>query len=398
MSAEVPPLGRALLVLGLSLSLPGAPAAQPSGDSIRVAVVRGDPAVDLEVHGDFTLRALRTGDAIEAGRNLRSPVRAVPEGLSLGDRTLAMPGVRIEPVREAAIHLNGSQLRGALEIVRQQDQTLLVVNHLSLEEYLQGVLSREAPDHWPPEALKAVAIAARTYALAQRFLKAGGEYDVTGDVLSQDYGGKSAEKDATSRAVRQTAGWVLAWKGRLFPAFYHSTCGGVTEHAKVMGNFEAAPLRGGVLCRFCEASPFASWQRRFSAADIGWALRKSPHGAVGTVQDVQVLKRSPTGRIEQLSIVGSRRRVTLSGYDFRALLGFERIRSPQFTLTRVGDSFVLEGRGWGHGVGLCQWGAAELARRGVSAPEILSYYYPEAELVHVRTLLARPVEVIRGGP
>ena len=380
-----------------AMGLPQA-AAQPNPDWIRVAVSRADPQVDLQIHGRFTILALHTGQPIQQGRRLHSvAVRAVPEGIALGEDVLPFVGVRIEPVREATISLNGKRLRGTLEIVRQQDLTLLVVNHIGLEDYLRGVLSKEAPDYWPSESLKAIAIAARTYALYQRFTKDQVDYDVTGDILSQDYGGKSAEKAATSRAVRATTGMVLMHRGQLFPTFYHSTCGGVTEHARVMGPYDLEPLQGGVVCSFCAGSPFFRWQRRLTKADVAWALRKSPHGSVGSVLDMAVSKRTASGRAEQVTIVGSQRTLRLTGYDVRALFGFDQIRSPLFSVAPSGESFLIEGRGWGHGVGMCQWGAAELARRGFNAREILAYYYPRAELVSLQDLAGRPVAVI-GGP
>lgn len=375
----------------------GVAVAQTNPDWIRVAVVREDPQVELQVRGRFTVRALHTGQALREGRRLpQTAIRAVPEGIALGSEILPVFGVRIEPVAEAAISLNGKRLRGVVEIVRQQNLTLLVINTVALEDYLRGVLSKEAPDYWPLEALKAIAIAARTYAVYQRFTKAVGPYDVTGDVLSQEYGGKTAEKVLTTRAVQATAGWLLAYRGQLFPTFYHSTCGGMTEHARVMGSYDLAPLRGGIVCQFCSASPFYAWQRRLTTADIAFALSKSPHGSIGTVQDVQVTRRTPSGRAETIDLVGSRRVVTLSGFDFRSLFGFARIRSPLFLVERTGDGFVLTGRGWGHGVGLCQWGAAELARRGLSAPEILAYYYPGTTLVSLQELVQHPVVTIGG--
>ena len=372
--------------------------AQPSPEWIRVAIVREDPQVDLQIHGRFRILAMHTGAPIQEGRRLPPlAVRAVPEGLAFGEDILPYVGVRIEPASDAAISLNGRRLRGALEIVRQKDLKLLVINHIALEDYLRGVLSKEAPDYWPPEALKAIAIAARTYALYQRFTKEAGDYDVTGDVMSQDYGGKTGEKAGTTRAVKATAGWILMYRGVLFPTFYHSTCGGMTEHARVMGPFDLEPLRGGVRCMFCSASPFFQWQRRLTRADVAWALRKSPYGPIGAIRDVQVASRTATGRAQEVRFVGSARTVTLTGYDVRALFGFERIRSPLFSIVPVGDDFILEGRGWGHGAGLCQWGAAELARRGFSAAEILAYYYRGVEVVPLKSLEGKQVTVIQGG-
>src|SRR3989338_2428215 len=233
---------------------------QPNPEWIRVAVVRSDPQVSLQVHGRFTVLG-KGGEPLQQGRRLPAvSVRAVPKGIAFGADVLPVSGVRIAPESDATISLNGRRLRGTIEIVKQKDLTLLVINHLSLEDYLRGVLSKEAPDYWPAESLKAVAIAARTYAVYQRFTKGDVEYDVTGDVLSHDYGGKSEEKIATSRAVKATAGVILLSRGRLFPTFYHSTCGGITGHARVMGTFDLEPLRGGIVCPFCSASPFYRWQ------------------------------------------------------------------------------------------------------------------------------------------
>ena len=371
--------------------------AQPNPEWIRVAVSRSDPKVQLQIHGRFKMVTLHTGDPIQEGRRLESvAVRAVPEGLALGETVLPYVGVRIEPTSDAAISLNGKRLRGALEIVRQQDLTLLVVNHIPLEDYLRGVLSKEAPDYWPPEALKAIAIAARTYALYQRFTKELGDYDVTGDVMSQDYGGKTSEKSGTTRAVKATKDLIVLYQGAIFPTFYHSTCGGMTEHARVMGPYDLEPIRGGIACTLCSASPFFSWQRRLTRADWAWALRRSGYGSIGPISDVQVTKRTASGRAEEVAIIAATRTLRLSGYDVRALFGFDQVRSPLFSIIPVEDAFILEGHGWGHGVGLCQWGAAEMARRGFSAQEILAFYYPHSELVSVRDLATQPIPV-KGG-
>ena len=372
--------------------------AQPSLDSIRVAVSRNDPQVQLQVHGRFTMTALQGGAPIQEGRRLPLvEVRAVPQGLVLGGAILPYAGVHIEPASDAAISLNGRRLRGTLEIVRQEDLTLLVINHVPLEDYLRGVLSKEAPDYWPEEALKAIAIAARTYALYQRFTKEVNPYDVTGDVMSQDYGGKTAEKTATTRAVKATADWIVLYQGKLFPTFYHSTCGGMTEHARVMGPYDLEPLHGGIACQLCAASPFYAWRRRLTRADVAWALRNSRYGSIGSISDMQVTKRTASGRAEDVAIMGASRTLKLSGYDMRALFGFDRIRSPLFSIVSVEDAFIVEGHGWGHGVGLCQWGAAELARRWFSAMEILAFYYPHAGLVSVRDVSNQSIPIIGGG-
>ncbi|MBI3320794.1 MAG: SpoIID/LytB domain-containing protein [Candidatus Omnitrophica bacterium] len=388
-----------MLFASLVCAVASPAAGQPNPEWIRVAVVRADPQIDLQIHGRFTIVALHTGQLIQQGRRLHPvAVRALPAGIALGESVLPFAGVRIEPESRATISLNGRRLRGTIEIVRQQDLTLLVINHVLLEDYLRGVLSKEAPDYWPDESLKAIAIAARTYAVYQRFAKERVDYDVTGDVMSQDYGGKSSEKAATSRAVKSTSGLILFYQGKLFPTFYHSTCGGMTEHARVMGEYDIEPLRGGVMCSLCSGSPFFTWKRLLTKADVAWALRKSPYGSIGSIQEMAVTRRTASGRAQEMTIVGSQRTVRLTGFDFRSLFGFAHIRSAFFTITPEGDGFRLDGRGWGHGVGMCQWGAAELARRGFSAREILAYYYPHADVVRVRDVIAQPLIVIGGQP
>jgi stage II sporulation protein D len=392
-------LTRSLAALAVSVVGAGAPPAQaqPSTDWIRVAVVRADPQVQVQVSGRFTLLARHTNAPIHQGKQLPSTaVRAVPQGIAWGGEIYQLEGLRIQPEREATISLNGKRLRGALEIVRQKNLTLLVVNYVGLEDYLRGVLSKEAPDYWPAEALNAIAIAARTYALYQRLTKGGVDYDVTGDVMSQDYGGHSGEKHATTKAVDATAGLILTYRGALFPTFYHSTCGGRTEHARVMGDFDLPPLQGGVACGFCTASPFYRWQRRLSKADLGWAIKKSKFGSIGAIKDFRVASRTPSGRAAHVVIRGANQTLKITAFDLRSLLGFERIRSPFFTVVPAADSFVLDGRGWGHGVGMCQWGAAELARRGIKAPEILAFYYPGVQVVKLREIARQPIEVLGG--
>ena len=376
---------------------------------IRIAIARNQPQVDLAIQGPFRIIALQTparlpsdgaggADPLREGPHLpRVAVRAHPNGIQVGEQLFPSVGVRVEPSQDAAITLNGQRLRGTIDILRQANLTLLVINYVGLEEYLQGVVSKEAPYYWPIEALRAIAIAARTYTLFQRLTKASVDYDVTGDVLSQVYGGKAGERWRTSRAVKSTKGLIMLSDGKVFPAFYHSTCGGLTERGSVMGSFEGVePLRGGIVCPYCAASPFYRWTQRLTKADVSWAVKQQGRGSLWPVEDLTVVERTPTGRAARVQIRGAQRSLILTGYDFRQLLGFERIRSTAFSIVPQDDAFVIEGRGWGHGVGLCQWGSAELARRGLTAQEILAVYYPRTELVRIGESVVMPI-VVEGG-
>ena len=364
----------------------------PAGPQrIRVAVTQDQAKVDLTIRGPFRIVAPQTALLLREGPHLsKSAVRASQEGILVGEQLLPSGHIRVEPARDATINLNGQRLRGTVNIYRQRDLTLLVINQISLEDYLLGVIGKEAPQDWPVEALKAIAMVARTYALSERLSNVSTAYDVTGTVLSQVYGGKTAERSRTTRAVKETEGFVLTYRGRIFPAFYHSTCGGLTEHASVMGPFDLEPLKGGIHCSWCADSPFYRCRQRLTKEDLAWAVSQLGRGSIWRVSDLEIVERTATGRVAKIRIQGARA-VVLTGYEFRQLFGFSRIRSTAFTVLRQGDAFILEGGGWGHGVGLCQWGAAELARRGFSAKEILAFYYPHAEVIRLGDVPLQPI-------
>lgn len=393
-----------LLQLGLLLAIAAgrptlgeAEALPPDPTQIRVAVVQGQPEITLSIHGRYQVLALENGSVLQDGARLsRAAVRATPEGIFVSGQYLPRAGVQIQPARDATIDLNGQRLRGTVEIRQPTDQALLVINRIGLEEYLRGVLSKEAPHDWPKEALRALAIAARTYALFQRLSKSTIDYDVTGDVLSQVYGGKSAEKWRTTRAVKDTEGLILVYGALVFPTFYHSTCGGLTEQGSVMGPYRLAPLSGGVQCPFCSDSPFYRWRQTLTVGDVAWAMKQRDRGSVWPVSDVRIVETTPTGRAAKIQVTGGGRTIVLTGYEFRQAFGFDRIRSTAFSIVPDGaGGFLLDGRGWGHGVGLCQWGTAALAGRGASAREILAYYYPAAKMVRLGEI---PVQAISVDP
>ena len=394
-------IGLILTATGWAPAIGEAEVLLPDPTRIRVAVVQNQPGVALSIHGRYQVVALTSGALLQDGLWLgQSEIRATPDGMLINGRYLPREGVQIQPARDATIDLNGQRLRGTVEIRQQNDNALLVINHIGLEDYLRGVLSNEVPHYWSKEALRAVAIAARTYALYQRLSKAAIDFDLSSDVLSQVYGGKSSEKGPTSRAVKDTEGLILVYGEWVFPTFYNSTCGGLTESGSVMGPYRLAPLTGGVQCALCSASPFYRWTRSLTPGDIAWALKRQGRESMWPVSDIRVVETTPFGRAAKIRITGGTGSLVLTGFEFRRLFGFDRIRSTAFTI-RPGDEgkFVLEGQGWGHGVGLCQWGAAELARRGLSAREILSFYYPAAKLVRLGELPIQPipVETIQGG-
>jgi stage II sporulation protein D len=275
---------------------------------------------------------------------------------------------------------------------------ILPLAELSLEEYLRGVVPAEMFPSWEAEALKAQAVLARTYTLAfQR--RRHGDYDICDQVHCQVYLGIDNETYRTTRAVRETRGQVLTYREAPARIFYHSTCGGATAipaavFAEDLESTEDAPaprvvsdlVLSGALC---SKSPHFLWEYRLERKRFQRFLDSLAAGrsGVGTIRKLRILQRDETGRISRLELVGDGGTFPMSGNDFRlrfmGRFGRDTLKSTLFSIRMDGDSVFLEGRGYGHGVGLCQWGAQALAGRGYSYQAILQHYYPQSRLTSI---------------
>jgi len=241
-------------------------------------------------------------------------------------------------------------------------------------------LYHEVSDKWPLDAICAQAVAARTYALYAMEQFAARDYDVTNDIYSQVYGGRGAERYRTNLAVKRTKGEVLTYQGKIFPAFFHANSGGVTEDAKELWGIDLPPLRGGVESPFSVNSPHYRWTRNFRLKDIQDKLIASGYN-VGLIQEIRVVERNKSGRVRRLEVVDRDGKVLpLEGKQFREILGPNVLRSNKYNIEMKGWYVDFVGHGWGHGVGLCQWGAYNMARMRYSYKQILSFYYPGSDL------------------
>lgn len=280
--------------------------------------------------------------------------------------------------------LNHRRYRGTLSIEPAGSSRVDVIEWVPLEDYLYGVLPREVGGDWPAEALKAQAVVSRTYVLANMAAEPAQRFDLTNDVYSQVYGGMEAEAPAANQAVDATRGEVLVTKeGKPVEAFFHSSCGGKTEVPQYVWKGRAASDDfASVSDTYCKADPFYHWSVGLSAATLRSRLRE--FGVrVGEIRKIKILKRSPSGRVWFFEIDSSRGIRIISGQNFRMAIGPDVLRST--LVSDVGHDrhgFYFEGRGWGHGVGLCQWGARGRAQAGQNYKDILKAYYPTETLVH----------------
>lgn len=278
--------------------------------------------------------------------------------------------------------INGRQYRDKLKIFPGPNADLWVINELPLEEYLGGVVHCEIAAQWPWEAVKAQAVVARTYATFQRGNRRAELYDVDSGVSDQVYEGIGKEDLQSHEAVRKTKGELVLYQGRPIFAVYHSCCGGETESPESLwaGYF---PYMKAVACNFCFDSPHFLWTYAVDSEKLRQILKR-----VGFLDSellgIEIAECSQNRRVLQLTVTSARGRMEVSGKDFRRLLGYDFLRSTKFMVQKKDGGYLFSGLGWGHGVGLCQWGAKGMAERGMDYRSILKYYYQNVEIGKIR--------------
>ncbi len=305
-------------------------------------------------------------------------VRLAQKDAQVEVRGRAAPGVRLVPMLGSGLRMGAREYAGVLEVVAQPDG-LVVINELPLEEYLMGVLRAEVGDQAPAEMLRAQAIAARTYGAYHRELFASRLYHLAASTAHQMYAGRVAPDSPAWGAVRDTTGQILLWEGELFPAFYHTDSGGHTEDPRAVFGTTGMPALRPVRVEVPTGSPHQDWRLDVPLGQLGAQLARQGV-AVGRLVGLDVLERSASRRVALLAVRGAAGTATLRGHDFRRIVGYDTLKSTLFTVTVSGALARFTGRGYGHGVGLDQWGARAMAERGWTAPEILHYYYRGAVL------------------
>ena len=369
---------------------------------VRVRVYQGKESVTLGGAASFSLQTWGANNE-KASYFSATPLVVKAEGVWLGlfdeqgnilEKQLRK--VVLAPKKQKhCLWINHQYFRGIFELHPDPADSFYVVNVLNLEDYLRGVLPPEIGERTPDEfeALKAQAVAARTYALSQQDKYAGKEYDLINDIRDQVYSGIKGERKLTDKAVLKTKGEVLTFKGELIQAYYHSTCAGMTDDINEIWEREPIPyLRGVNDDDFCRWSKFYEWSELYPADELLDRLRRylSTNGGepekVGTkLQEVNIVERSSGGRIRTLQAVTDAGSILLHKDQIRWAFGRHNkpgiLPSTNFSLhlQTNGDNSVDEvlvtGYGYGHGVGMCQCGAIGMARYGYNYRKILTHYY-----------------------
>jgi len=372
----------------------------PSISTVRVLLTSpGAGEAEISTTGAYRLTVDGKVVAQSAAAMPAVTVRCRGGAWQIGSNRIAGREAALAPSGQALVRLGGKTYRGSLRLLGDKGDTFLVVNHLDLECYLAGVLPKELYADWAPATYEALAVAARTFALYNCVTAGrGSQYDLGDNQASQCYGGHSAETAKSWAAVKATRGVVLAYgpKGqeRIFLAQYSAACGGQVNGAYVIRNVDRIqPLEGGQICNDCAACPRYCWPPvRIRKADILRALAARYDAArrLTRLDRIDVVAATAYGRTVWVDVVGNGQTIRLRAEDIRLALlsdgpaAAKRLNSMNCRMVDVGEAIEFtDGRGFGHGVGLCQWGAQGKAIKGWSAEQILGFYYPGATLYRV---------------
>ncbi|MEN6520220.1 MAG: SpoIID/LytB domain-containing protein [Armatimonadota bacterium] len=274
--------------------------------------------------------------------------------------------------------------RGKIEISLGK-KGILLVNIVDLEDYIRGVLPSEMPSSFNIEALKAQAVAARTYAWANRGKHKKSNYDLCDSTHCQVYLGADGEKPSTSKAVTETEGLVIEREGHLISAQYSSDCGGITQDGgkPYLVSVSDSPEGGGA--DYCEHDEHC-WTKSWDILEFEKLIAKS-YPAIRGLKSVAVAESGSGNRVEKVELTADSGKIDMSGIQLRAILGNTAIKSTIFTVKVEDGKVVFNGRGFGHGIGLCQFGANGLAEapNNYTFEQILKHYYRGVEIVRLST-------------
>ncbi|MDR3172562.1 MAG: SpoIID/LytB domain-containing protein [Treponema sp.] len=386
---------------------------------VRVGLAEEQGSIAVKTGGPYTLHSvdgqrLFVGGAWEAlwadMQNGKLRIQNPGGTIIISDKPVVLAYQELENTTlVAASATEERSYRGSLEF-RPETGGITLVNSLNIEEYLYGVIPAEMPSYWPFEALKAQAIAARSYTLAflGRYKEKG--FDLYGSVLSAAYRGVSGEARTTTAAVDATRGMYLKAGGQPLQAYYSANHGGYSEDSRAVWGYDsfmaAVPdkylsprttwLPPDELVRWIQARPVSyssvvnlhssqayRWEKWVSPEDI--RSRIADQGDIGEILQVISRGRGISGRINEVEIKGTKGSLRVKGDRIRSRLG--GLRSNLFTIrSKLGrdgkpEYFIFQGAGWGHGVGMDQSGAAGMAQAGFKTVQILKHYYPQGELV-----------------
>lgn len=348
----------------------------------------------IRIDGPYRVRVLGDWRVLAQGERLATcDVIVSSDTLQVGNNAFEHSSLQIDVLQSGTLWVNDHRYHGSLQLIGTSEGQLRAIGLVDTESYVASVVNGEMPGDFPVAARQAQAIAARTYAIYH--IKSGGrdpEFDLYDNTRSQMYRGieyldrndrrLAAETPASRKIARDTAGMVLLYNGRIINSYYSAVCGGHTANGTGIFS-DAAPPLIGVPCDSCAAAPRYRWSIEMPQTDLFERLsayldRIGRHvGEIATVEATD----AQDGRLPQVNIRGTKtsHRITTATLR-RHVLQTSDLPSAFCSINQHDSLIHFSGRGWGHGVGLCQWGARGKAQAGDSCVEILLHYYPGCQV------------------
>jgi stage II sporulation protein D len=330
--------------------------------------------LDLKVNG--VILAGNSAFSLRCGSSQGQPFVDYGAGRSpIGRAEIEAPG--------GFFHLNGKLFRNRLTVVAQGNDCA-VVNTVDMEKYLAGLINREMSPSWPIEAMKAQAVASRSYAYFQMRANSGKDYDLESTTQDQVYEGAASETAKSNRAAEETRGITLSFGNEVIKAYYHANCGGMTELPVAVWGTESPAFRPVICPYHRKTRDKVRWSLSLSKEQIRSALKKTagilPAG-FRRLASLEAGAPNPSRRLSDVQVSDDKgNNILVSANYFRNALGNTKVKSTTFQVHSEHGGYRLTGEGYGHGVGMCQVGARGMAEEGKTFRQILNYYYPLAQL------------------
>ena len=436
---------RVIILLTFTLLWSVSAFAAPADQSqlIKVGLWDNQQSVLISADSDFVLVGKNNEQAARFAAKEKVAVAMKAGQLTINGQQVKSPELRVQPVGKKddfVIEINKRRYRGEITLQLSTRQSgVTVINTIGIEQYLYGIVGREISPDWPLEAIKAQAVAARSYALHNLKKHRNDGYDVCATTDCQVYSGIDSEAERSTKAVNDTRGLVLRFDGQVIPAFFHSSSGGFTENSENVWGTALPYIRG--VTDYDQQSPHFRWSKEITPQELDTLLAKAGY-VIGSVQAVTISElgkppisspdRGISGRVKSIGFTGAKGSVLLTGNRLRSLLGLNstlfdvKIITPapaaidvpitdafgdrgkkkieinfkpmeqtgllmdQSRIHRITgrnqEKIVFSGYGWGHGLGLSQWGAKAMADKAPAGDpayfrQILKHYYQGVDIV-----------------
>ena len=360
---------------------------------VRVLLLKNAKQAKIEINSPYTIRDLDNNRILTQGTYLPSSTVSVNSGrfqikpvASRSTSKISAPLIAVDGKIEITsqeggfIKLNNSKYQGKLLMIPKKTKRFTVLEEINVEDYLPGVVASEMPAKWQDDAILAQVIAARTYAIYQKKINNNAQYHI--DKLDLAYNGSYKNLSKLNGIVSKSKGVVMVYDWEIFPGYFHSACGGHTEDVNRIFDLKSIPPLSGADCGNCGKSKYYRWTKVIKKSEIEKRLRNFKIRVNG-LKGITAEGIGPGGHCSTVKIEYSKGVKRINANEFRLMVGPNYLRSTAFNIKDNGNSLIFEGKGWGHGVGLCQYGTQNMAKSGFKWHEILKRYYPGTGFVKI---------------